>query len=74
METTDKSVNYTNIEYPYNTALIVGNEISGVDIRILELSDQIVEIPMYGIKNSLNVSAALPIVLFEILRQWNIKS
>jgi tRNA G18 (ribose-2'-O)-methylase SpoU len=74
METTDKSVNYTNIEYPHNIALIVGNEISGVDTRILELSDKIVEIPMYGVKNSLNVSSAFPIVLFEILRQWNIKS
>jgi tRNA G18 (ribose-2'-O)-methylase SpoU len=54
------------------TALIFGNEVSGVDTELLESMDFIVEIPMYGVKNSLNVASCAPVVLYEILRQWNI--
>lgn len=70
METTDKSEEYTETEYPRNVALVVGNEVTGVDTRIMDMADKIVQIPTYGVKNSLNVASALPIVLFEILRQW----
>jgi tRNA G18 (ribose-2'-O)-methylase SpoU len=34
--------------------------------------DAIVEIPMYGAKNSLNIAACAPVVLYEVLRQWNL--
>jgi 23S rRNA (guanosine2251-2'-O)-methyltransferase len=54
------------------TALILGNEVSGVDTELLESMDFIVEIPMYGVKNSLNVASCAPVVLYEILRQWDI--
>ena len=53
----------------YGVALIVGNENTGVDTDLMEASDMIVEIPTYGVKNSLNVASALPVVLFEVLRQ-----
>lgn len=51
-------------------ALICGNEITGVDTRIIDQSDMIVEIPTFGVKNSLNVASAVPIVLFEMIRQF----
>jgi len=51
-------------------ALFLGNEVSGVDTAILPLLDEVVEIPMFGTKNSLNVAAAAPVVMYEILRQW----
>ena len=70
METTAKSHLYSDYQYPKNIVLVVGNEITGVDPRIMEIADEIVEIPSFGTKNSLNVAAALPIVLFEALRQW----
>jgi 23S rRNA (guanosine2251-2'-O)-methyltransferase len=70
METTAKSQIYSDFKYPEKVALIVGNEITGVDPRIIENADAIVEIPTFGTKNSLNVASALPIVLFEALRQW----
>eukprot|EP01036_Dinobryon_divergens_P028621 gene28621-37598_t len=38
--------------------------------RVMEFADIIAEIPTFGVKNSLNVASALPIVLFEVLRQW----
>lgn len=73
LETTSRSVMYTDIKYSSKTALIVGNEVSGVDTRVMDLADYIAEIPTYGVKNSLNVASALPIVLFEFIRQYHLK-
>ena len=70
METTEKSDIYSDFKFPKNVALVVGNELTGIDPRIIEMADAVVEIPTFGIKNSLNVASALPIVLFEVLRQW----
>ena len=49
-------------------ALIIGNEINGINPEILDLTDQIIEIPMHGQKNSLNVAVATGIALFEIIK------
>jgi tRNA G18 (ribose-2'-O)-methylase SpoU len=46
--------------------LVVGNEISGIDPCILDLSDSIVYIPMLGTKTSLNVSIAAAIAIYVI--------
>lgn len=73
METTEDSEMYTDVEYPYNTVLVVGNELTGVDTRVINLADYVIQIPTYGIKNSLNVASAAPIVLYEVLRQWRDK-
>ncbi len=72
METTSKSISYsTNGIYPKSgIALVAGNEVFGVDTRVMDSCDKIVEIKTYGVKNSLNVASALPIVLFEVIRQW----
>eukprot|EP00501_MAST-03F_sp_TOSAG23-6_P001673 GSMAST32.ASY1.ANO1.1743.1 assembled CDS len=51
-------------------ALIVGNEVKGVDPDVLKICDKIIEIPMLGFKNSLNVASCVSIVTFEILRQF----
>jgi tRNA G18 (ribose-2'-O)-methylase SpoU len=49
-----------------NVCLIMGNEIDGVSARLLELSDEIVFIPMRGKKESLNVSVAAGIVMYAV--------
>jgi len=51
-------------------AIVVGNEEFGISHDILKKSDQIVEIPTRGYKNSLNVSVAFGIAIFQILKQW----
>jgi len=71
METTSRSQRYTQAAYGNKVALVLGNEVTGVDTRVMEGSDLIVEIPTFGIKNSLNVASAGPIVVFELLRQWS---
>ena len=48
-------------------ALVVGSEIDGVSSEILDIADKIIEIPMNGQKNSLNVSVATGIALYKII-------
>ncbi|MDP6571544.1 MAG: TrmH family RNA methyltransferase [Patescibacteria group bacterium] len=50
------------------TALIVGNEVKGLSASILKRSDEIIEIPMHGKKESLNVSVAFGIVIFQLIK------
>jgi len=77
METHGQAVHHTSVEYDKlacrkgggGLAIVVGNEVNGVSHDILNESETILEIPCYGTKNSLNVSAAVPIVLYEIVRQ-----
>jgi len=47
-------------------ALVVGNEVEGISDDILKLCDIVVHIPMYGKKESLNVSIAAGIGMYEI--------
>ena len=47
-------------------AVIIGNEITGVDQELIDLCDFSIEIPQYGIKQSLNVAVATGITLFEL--------
>ena len=72
METTERSSNYVNIEFAPGQpiALLLGNEEVGVDTALLDLVDEIIEIPTLGFKNSLNIASAASIVTFEVLRQW----
>ncbi len=67
LEQTDKSISYYNItENDFPIAVIVGNEITGVDQELIDLCDFSIEIPQYGIKQSLNVAVATGITLFEL--------
>jgi len=52
---------------PSAVALVVGNEIDGISKEVLNLADQIIEIPMHGRKNSLNVAVATGIALFSLI-------
>lgn len=67
MEKTTESVDINSIEnIPTKLILIFGHELHGVSFELLNLSDQVVEIPLYGRKNSLNVSVSQAIVLNQI--------
>lgn len=47
-------------------ALVVGNEVRGLPRAVLNLADQVLEIPMYGRKESLNVAVAFGVVAFHL--------
>lgn len=47
--------------------LVVGNEVEGVDQRIVDIADLCLEIPQYGTKHSLNVSCSAAIALWQVI-------
>lgn len=67
VEQSSKSVSYTEIDYTFPIALIVGHETSGISKEALKLADYIAEIPMYGVNESLNVMVSLAIILFKAI-------
>ena len=50
-------------------ALVFGNEVSGVQNSVLELVVGVIEIPQWGAKHSLNISVAVGVVLWELVRK-----
>ena len=69
LELTDQSQALWDFPFPLPVALVLGNEALGVGPEILKLADAVVEIPMLGFKNSMNVAAAFSVVAYEIHRQ-----
>ena len=61
-----KSINYEKFKPRYPLVLIFGNEVRGLSKQILKKCDQIIEIPMHGKKESLNVSVTAGIILFSV--------
>ncbi len=51
------------------TALIMGSEGSGIDKKLLQTSDLIIKIPLFGTISSLNVSVAASVIMYEAVRQ-----
>ncbi|OGI85571.1 hypothetical protein A3A05_02290 [Candidatus Nomurabacteria bacterium RIFCSPLOWO2_01_FULL_41_12] len=68
IEQDKKSVDYKKVKLKNRNAFIVGTEVSGIPKNILQKCDIIAEIPMRGKKESLNVSVALGVALFAILK------
>lgn len=67
---TEKSkINYTTPDYTEPTAIVLGAEDTGISNEILHLCDTQVAIPEFGNINSLNVSVAGGIMLYEVVRQ-----
>lgn len=55
-----------SFEETFSIALIVGNEVNGISRGTLERADAIVEIPMLGVKESLNVVVATGVALYAV--------
>ena len=47
-------------------ALVFGNEVKGVSQDVVNLSDEVIEIPQYGTKHSLNISVSCGVVLWDL--------
>jgi tRNA G18 (ribose-2'-O)-methylase SpoU len=74
LELTDKSIHYNDIKKAdFPICLVIGNEINGVSKEVIELCDFAIEIPMYGIKQSLNVAVAYGIAVFELAKIWRMR-
>jgi len=67
LEQTTNSINYKKYIPNFPLAIIIGNEVRGIPQNILNKCDTIIEIPMRGKKESLNVSVATGIAIYQIL-------
>lgn len=59
-------IEYQDLKYDFNVALVIGSEGQGVSRLVLNNSDYVVKIPQYGHVNSLNASVAAGILLAKI--------
>jgi len=66
LEQTAQSINLINVKINSPIALIIGNEVNGIDNQILSIVDRSIEIPMHGLKESFNVSIAASMTLFYL--------
>ena len=68
LERTEGGKDIFKIKPKYPCCLIIGNEIEGVSDELLDLCDKTVEIPMRGMKESLNVSVAFGIGIYALTK------
>lgn len=66
LEQDDRSIDYKNYIPQKSIALILGNEPVGMEKEVVDACDAIIEIPMRGTKNSLNVAVALGVAGYEL--------
>lgn len=66
LEQAEGSQNIYNYQPPARLAIILGNEVDGVSPDLLDVSDTILELPMLGRKESLNVSVAAGIAMYQL--------
>ena len=61
--------NIYDLSLKKSLAIIMGSEERGISSSVLKLSDEMVKLPMFGKIESLNVSVASGIFLYEVIRQ-----
>ena len=68
LEQDDQSINLRGYDPPAKIALLLGEEVHGITPELLAQVDDIVEIPMQGKKESINVSVAAGIALYALAK------
>ena len=66
LEQSENSIDYKKVKTKNKTAIILGEEVHGLNKKVLDLTDIIMEIPMRGVKESLNVSVSFGVAAFRI--------
>jgi tRNA G18 (ribose-2'-O)-methylase SpoU len=67
LEQDKRSVDFRKAKTDSKNLIILGNEVDGIEKGMLDICDEILEIPMLGEKESLNVSVATGIVLYQFI-------
>lgn len=71
LELTDASQPPAELEAnAFPLALVLGNEVHGIDSDVLDACDVALEIPQYGAKQSLNVSVAFGVAVYDLVRRY----
>lgn len=66
LEQNSDSIALPNYQSPDKIALLLGEEVNGIEPELLKQCDDVVEIPMFGRKESFNVSVATGIALYQL--------
>lgn len=64
------SLDVFKVEENDKYVIVLGNEVKGVDQRIVDISDYVLEIPQYGVKHSLNVSSSGSIAMWHFFKAY----
>jgi len=70
LEQTPDARDWDNFAFPFPHCFVVGHEVRGVRPEILEMADHVVEIPMFGAKQSLNVAVSFGVLAYQVRRRW----
>lgn len=62
-------LNEVEVQNDKKYAVVLGNEVTGVDQQVIDMADHCVEIPQYGTKHSLNISVCTGIVLYTLFQK-----
>lgn len=65
----EKSEDYQNVTYPDDLIILMGSEQKGLSQPLIEICDQLINIPMSGNVDSLNLASAASIILYEVYNQ-----
>jgi tRNA G18 (ribose-2'-O)-methylase SpoU len=71
VETVAAAPYHYSFDFPKPCALLFGNERHGLDAAVLSQTRHMIRIPVFGVKNSLNIGVALGICGYEVRRQWS---
>lgn len=74
VEQADKSVKLNEF-IPLNDqkyAIVFGNEVFGVEEEIVRTADEVIEIPQFGAKHSLNISVSIGVVIWDMMVKLNL--
>ena len=72
IEQAEKSSKLNDFTLPNKPiAIIMGNEVDGVSEDVINICDEVMEIPQFGTKHSLNISVTTGIVIWELWRKIN---
>ena len=70
IEQADKSTKLNEFELPKKPiAIIMGNEVNGVDQQAIDLCNEVIEIPQFGTKHSLNIAVTSGIVIWDLWKK-----
>ena len=72
IEQADKSTKLNEFKLPKKPiAIILGNEVNGVDQQAIDLCNEVIEIPQFGTKHSLNIAVTSGIVIWDLWKKLN---
>jgi len=64
-------LNELEIEMFKNYVLVFGNEVKGIDQNVVDICTNVIEIPQFGTKHSLNISVSAGVVIWDIWQKLN---